>query len=222
MKFRFSLLCTGPDVFRTSVRVLKHASAGCAIAGLLLVLTGCQVPTTPIPAGQSTTLAEAQKLREGDVIRVAFPGSPGLDMQQTIRRDGRITLNLLGELRVVGLSPVELEKLLIERYASQLVSKEVLVSVVSSSYSVYVTGAVMNQGEVKADQPLTVLEAIMKGGGFDFTRANTRAVSVVRSENGTNKKYTIDLQKILDGEQSEPFYLLPSDVVYVPVKFRWF
>ena len=103
-----------------------------------------------------------------------------------------------------------------------MVSKEVSVTVVASSYSVYVTGAVISQGEVKADQPLTVLEAIMKGGGFDFARANTRAVSVVRNENGVNKKYTIDLQKILDGEQSEPFYLLPADVVYVPIKFRWF
>jgi len=195
---------------------------GIAVLGLFVALSGCQVPTTPIPAGQATTLEEAQKLREGDVIRIAFPGTPSLDMQQAIRRDGRVTLTMLGEMRVVGLSPLELEKQLMEKYASQLVSKEVSVTVVASSYSVYVTGAVMSQGEVKADQPLTVLEAIMKGGGFDFARANTRAVSVVRSENGVNKKYTIDLQKILDGEQTEPFYLLPSDVVYVPIKFRWF
>ena len=185
-------------------------------------LAGCQAPVSEIPQGQATTLAEALKLREGDVIRIAFPGTPGLETQQTIRRDGRVTLSMLGELRVVGLSPLELEKLLMEKYASQLVSKEVSVTVISSTYSVYVTGAVLNQGEVKADKPLTVLEAVMKAGGFDFTRANTQAVSVVRSEEGQNKKYTVNLQKILDGQQSEPFYLLPGDVVYVPVKFRWF
>lgn len=208
-------------------RQLQRGSFGSGLlaAALLLFVTGmvgCQAPVAQVPQGPSTTLAEAQKLREGDVIRISFPGTPGLDTQQTIRRDGRVTLTMLGELRVVGLSPLELEKQLMEKYASQLVSKEVSVSVVSSTYSVYVTGAVMNQGEIKADQPLTVLEAVMKGGGFDFARANTRAVSIVRTEDGKNKKYTVDLQRILDGEQGEPFYLLPGDVVYVPVKFRWF
>lgn len=202
-----------------SFRTLLSSFATLLFLGGLL---GCQAPVTAIPQGQATTLAEAQKLREGDVIRIAFPGTPGLDTQQAIRRDGRVTLTMLGELRVVGLSPLELEKQLMEKYSSQLVSKEVTVTVVSSTYSIYVTGAVLNQGEIKADQPLTVLEAVMKGGGFDFTRANTRAVSIVRNENGKNTKYTVDLQKILDGEQSEPFYLLPGDVVYVPVKFRWF
>jgi len=222
MKTRLSPSLTRAEGALSPAVSLNSFSRGLAVLGLLFALSGCQVPTTPIPAGQSTTLEEAQKLREGDVIRIAFPGTPTLDVQQAIRRDGRVTLTMLGEMRVVGLSPLELEKQLMEKYASQLVSKEVSVTVVASSYSVYVTGAVISQGEVKADQPLTVLEAIMKGGGFDFARANTRAVSVVRNENGVNKKYTIDLQKILDGEQSEPFYLLPADVVYVPIKFRWF
>ncbi|MBL9203948.1 MAG: polysaccharide biosynthesis/export family protein [Opitutaceae bacterium] len=207
-----------------SLVTFSRSTLGAALAAcaLLLAVSGCQAPVTAIPEGQATTLADALKLREGDVIRIAFPGTPSLDTTQTIRRDGRVTLSMLGELRVVGLSPLELEKLLMEKYASQLVSKEVSVSVVSSTYSVYVTGAVLSQGEVKSDKPLTVLEAIMKGGGFDFARANTRAVSIVRSEDGKNTKYTVDLQKILDGQQSEPFYLLPGDVVYVPVKFRWF
>ena len=31
-----------------------------------------------------------------------------------------------------------------------------------------------------------------------------------------------DLKLVLQGKQSEPFYLKPSDIIYVPEKFAWF
>lgn len=62
----------------------------------------------------------------------------------------------------------------------------------------------------------------MEAGGFDYTKANQRAVIVIRHEEGQVKNYTLNLNLVLQGKPSIPFYLKPSDIVYVPEKFSWF
>ena len=66
------------------------------------------------------------------------------------------------------------------------------------------------------------IDAIMEAGGFDKTKADMRAVVVVRQENGQTTNYTLNLQQVLEGTQKNPFYLKPFDTVYVPDKFSWF
>ena len=192
--------------------------------GCLFGLSGCQTPpASTAPAELAAGSApESQTLQEGDTIRISFPGTPNLDTEQQIRRDGRITLSILGELRVVGMTPTELEKELVQRYSSQRVLKEVLVSVVSSPFTIFVTGAVRSPGKIQPGRPLTALEAVMEAGGFDYSKADTKAVTVIRTEGGKTKNYVLNLQLTLDGKPSEPFYLKPSDIVYVKEKFVWF
>jgi len=190
-----------------------------------LLLAGCQSPRDQFDnaATQAMERPEAIVLREGDVLRVTFPGSASLDTQpQPIRRDGNIALPLIGEVRAAGITPTELEKELVKRYEPQLVSKEVVVTVVSSAYAVYVTGAVLRPGKIASDHPISALEAIMEAGGFDYTKANLRAVTVIRHEGGSSRNYTLNLKSVLKGEESRPFYLKPSDIVYVPERFSWF
>lgn len=189
---------------------------------VIALVTGCQSPQTKALVEQAGDRSQAIVLREGDVLKISFPGAPNLDTSQQIRRDGKIVLSLVGEVTAVGMTPAELEKEIIKLYSSQLVSKEVTVTVVSSSFPVFVTGAVIRPGKILSDHPITVLEAIMEAGGFDYTKANLGDVRVIRNEDGRVKNYTLNLKLALQGKQSEPFYLKPSDIVYVPEKFSWF
>ncbi len=202
-------------------------SIGCVLLGFC---TGCESSASGVPmtgaeiATQNATAknTEVLKIREGDVVKIAFPGAPNLDSTQPVRRDGRITLSVVGEVVAAGLAPSELEKQLSELYASQLTSKEVTVTVLSSAFSVFVNGAVLRPGKITSDRPISALEAIMEAGGFNDTKANMRAVTVIRNEDGRTKNYTLDLKLVLEGKQSEPFYLKASDIVYVPEKFSWY
>jgi len=198
--------------------------AGVAAMGfaVLTAFTGCQTAPVVEPVEQAPDHSEAISLREGDVVKIAFPGAPSLDTTQQIRRDGKIALSPVGEITVVGMTPAELEKEVLKLYATQLISKEVTVTVESSSFPVFVTGAVIRPGKISSDHPITALEAIMEAGGFDYTKANLKAVVVVRTEEGRVKNYTLNLKLALEGKQSEPFYLKPSDIIYVPEKFSWF
>jgi polysaccharide export outer membrane protein len=195
------------------------------------MLTGCktQIPPTAAlkeqaaMAGESAAKTnELMNLREGDVLKISFPGSPTLDTTQTIRRDGKITMQLVGDVDAAGMTPVALEKKLVDLYAPQLSSKQVSVQVVSSSLTVYVTGMVLRPGKVLSDHPLTALEAVMEAGGFDYTKANLKDVTVIRQEGNAMKNYRVNLKDVLKGKENTPFYLKPDDIVYVPERFSMF
>jgi polysaccharide export outer membrane protein len=190
----------------------------------LLAFAGCQTPEPKLKGAgaPSANPPEAITLREGDVLKITFPGAPNLDTTQAIRADGKLVLPVVGEIAVAGMTPAELEKDLINRYSSQLLSKEVRVAVESSSFVVYVTGAVLRPGKISSNRSLSALEAIMEAGGPDYDKANLKAVKVIRHEDGQSKSYTVNLKLEMQGKPCAPFPLKPSDIIFVPEKFAWF
>lgn len=192
--------------------------AGCATqSGSLASYPDFSGGTNAVPAS-----AQAITLEAGDVVQITFPGAPNLNTTQQIRRDGKISLNLVGEVTAAGLTPSELEKKLVDLYSSQLVDKQVNVTVTSSTFPIYVTGAVIRPGKIMSDRPISALEAVMEAGGPDYTRANLKTVKVIRNENGRMEHFQLNLKTSLQGHESQPFYLKPSDIVYVPERFTWF
>jgi polysaccharide export outer membrane protein len=161
-------------------------------------------------------------LREGDVLKITFPGSPSLNTVQTIRKDGIVSLPLVGEVQAAGFTPTELDQKLMELYASQLTTKQVSVEVQSSSFPIYVTGAVLRPGKIMSDHSITALEAVMEAGGFDYAKADMKHVVVIRKGAGGTKNYILDLKAVMDGKTGTPFYLKPTDIIFVQEKFNWF
>jgi polysaccharide export outer membrane protein len=166
---------------------------------------------------------ETLLLREGDVIRVSFPGAPNLNSVATVRRDGKATLPLVGEIQAAGVSPRDLEKDLLERYGPQLQVKEITVALESSAFPVYVSGSVLRPGKIMSDRPMTPLEAIMEAGEFDESKANLKTVNVIRrAPDGRVEYHQLNLKRAFQGGQVEPFILKPFDIIYVPERFSWF
>lgn len=164
-----------------------------------------------------------QILREGDVIRISFPGAPNMEIvTQEIRNDGRVTLPIIGEVVASNRTPVQFEKELSKLYAPQLVSSEVTVALQSSSAAYFVTGQVLRPGKITPNRPISALEAVMEAGGFIGERADTTAVVIIRNENGHTKNYTVNLKRVLEGKDSDPFILKPFDIVFVPQKLSMF
>lgn len=209
-----------------------------AVAVIVLGLAGCATKHHPASseqhrAGQFSDVAspaisqtnsvpaESLVLREGDTVRIAFPGSPSLNTVQQIRRDGKLGLAMVGEVQAAGLTPVQLEKELVKLYGPQLVDKEVTVVLENSAFQVFVTGAVARPGKLISDRPLTALEALIDAG-VDYQKANLKAVRLIRRENGRETVQILNLKKALEGNGGEPFYLKPSDIVFVRERFTWF
>jgi polysaccharide export outer membrane protein len=170
---------------------------------------------------ESSSNANSQKaavLIEGVVILISFPAAPDLNTSQKIRRDGRITLPLIGEVEVSGLTPTELETALLALYDQQLVTKEVSVTVTSSSWTFYVNGAVLSPGKQVSDRRLTALEAIMEAGD-PSPSANLKKNTIIRQEGDKRTTHKLNMKDVLAGKKKNVFYIQPSDIITIPEKF---
>lgn len=220
---------------------------GCLAAGA--ALSGCQSQETTLPAPSATShdaavtptaasgtpswlLKDAATvppdnsntlvLREGDTITITFPGAPSLNTTQTIRRDGKVNMEMLGEITAAGQTPHDLELQLLKSYDNQLVVKEVSVMVQTATFIVYVAGAVTRPGKIISNRVETPLEAIIEAG-YDSTRSNLKRVVVIReNEDGKTERFKLNLDNVMKGKATTPFTLKPQDKIIVAEKFTWY
>ena len=121
---------------------------------------------------------------------------------------------MIGEVVAAGLTPSDLEKKLLEQYAGQLVTKEVSVTVLSSTFTVFVTGAVLHPGKITTDHPLSALEAIMEAGGVsDYGSLSN--IHLTRIIGGVQRTETINLRPSVRGKPIQPKYVQDGDVIYI-------
>jgi len=170
--------------------------------------------------GVSETGANASSdvaLRSGDEVELKFYYTPELDITQTVRPDGKISLQLIGEIDVLGKNPSELREELLKLYIPHLKKPEIAVIVRSLlNRRVYVGGQVTTPGVIEMLGEIDVLEAIMEAGGFLLPEAELKNVVVIRHREGQRYAYSVNLKDSLKGKGSQPFYLQPQDIVYVP------
>jgi polysaccharide export outer membrane protein len=186
----------------------------CITALLMGLLQGCGTPRpTPIAAEDSTPPLEI-RLTPGDEVDVGFFGAPELNVVQRIRPDGRLSLRLADDIQAAGKTVTELERDLVELYKGQIQVRAIDV-VVRTGPSVIVSGSVRTPGRVELTRPLTVLDAVMSSGGFDFERARLSSVMVIRNDGKNYRGHRLDMRDTLEG-RGAVFYVKPNDIVFVP------
>ena len=191
------------------------------VAGFLVVvviLGGC---ITKTPPAETEDWPEAQEvkvvLQPGDMIDVRYVYWSDFDQEQFVRPDGKITLPLVGAIEVAGMTPEELTAHLNAIYADKLKDPEISVIVRAlDSQRVYVGGEVHRPGMVRMSGRITALDAIIESGSFVTMSAKISSVVVIRHRDGKRYARSLDLRKALEDPSSEPFYLEPFDVVFVP------
>jgi protein involved in polysaccharide export with SLBB domain len=128
-----------------------------------------------------------------------------------------MSLLMLGEIEAQNRTPDELQKELVKLYEPKLNEPEINVVVSSlANNRVYVGGEVSTPGLILIQGRLTALGAIMQAGGFIESSAKKSSVVVIRQQDGKQFARALDLRAALNGAETEPFYLQPYDIVYVP------
>jgi polysaccharide export outer membrane protein len=161
------------------------------------------------------------KLSAGDTIEIRYFYTPELNKTQIVRPDGKIVLQLVGEVVAAGKTPNELTQELLKKYVKFL--KQIDIAIFIESYgsrTVYVGGEVNNPGEVPILMGLTALEAVMLAGGVNSTTASLSKVVIVRQQGGKYVRHVLDLEEVLQGNDDKPFFLMPGDLVYVPSRIE--
>jgi polysaccharide export outer membrane protein len=177
-----------------------------------IACSGCQteLPPWPYQVGPYTTV----RLSPGDTIKVAFAENSDLDQTEKIRRDGKITLPMIGEVQAAGRTVMQLQNILISRYSDSLDNSEVLVTLENGNATAIVAGFANNPGKVEFDRPTTVYQAVMQAGGVsDY--GSTSNIHLTRIINGQQLSQTVNLRPTIHGEPTRPTYVQDGDVIYV-------
>jgi len=151
-----------------------------------------------------------------DQITILVNGSPEFNGNHLIRPDGRITVNLVGEVMAAGLTPDELTTSLKEKIKKYVLDPDVTISVVGvNSKRYFIQGEVNKPGEYKLVVPTKVLEALVNAGGFrDFAR--TKKIVVIREEAGLTKRLNFNYNEVILGKHlDQNVYLKPGDIIVV-------
>jgi protein involved in polysaccharide export with SLBB domain len=173
---------------------------------------GAHMPSYPLPE---------YRIEPGDTLDIKFFYNPELnELLIPVRPDGRISLQLVGEVTAAGQTPVELTKSLEEKYSVELKKPQVTIIVRSfgTSQAVFVDGEVNGPKLINIITPMTVMQAISQAGGFKMDTARQYEVIVIRR--GPDHKpiiQTVNLEKAIDGtDMAQDIFLRPFDIVFVP------
>jgi len=133
--------------------------------------------------GSAAVAVDPEKYQIGpeDLLFVRVWREPDFTLPVAVRPDGKITMPLIGEVRASGQSPLQLTATLKQQLLQYLNNPDVSVFVTEvRSKKFYIDGEVNRPGSFALVTPMSVLEALSRGGGFrEF--ANTKRIRVLRS-----------------------------------------
>lgn len=203
--------------FRTSTLLLVLLCA-------LTLLNGC-TPAVKNPSAidhalmntASNSLPE-YRIQPGDQLDIKFFYNQELNEQITVRPDGRISLQLVREILAAGMTPAQLNVLLIRAYGAELQNPEVTVIVRSfTAQRVYVDGEVNKPGLVSLVAPMTVMQTISQAGGLKDTARLNEVIILRRATDNNLLNMVVNLENIIDGTDThQDIVLHSSDIIYVP------
>ena len=182
-----------------------------------------EAPPGPVPANLD------YEVGVGDVLAVMVYGRPDLSTGVTsvgltttpaiatrgsrVDGSGNIYLPLAGTVRVVGLSVKAIAdsvELSLRRFVKE---PSVVVEVAEyRSKPIYLMGQFRTPGVYYLERPMTFLQGITLGNGFDPS-ANLRGVRILRDK----KIAPVDVYSLmLEGRVEQNFWLRPGDTIFLP------
>ncbi|MCR4337037.1 MAG: polysaccharide biosynthesis/export family protein [Candidatus Omnitrophica bacterium] len=159
------------------------------------------------------------RITSGDLLTIAYRDRAD-DKRGVykVSEEGEIFFPLVGALKVGGLSRGEARELLNQALAKYIRYPKVDVRI-NIEGRFMVVGAVGSPGVYSVESNLSVLEAILKAGGYDGN-ANLKSVLLLRGGIDKPEITRLNVLKMIKkGDRSDNLLLKPGDLVYVPKSF---
>ena len=164
-------------------------------------------------------------IEPGDMLDLRFARKSDWNQMARVRDDGRVSLPVLGDLRVAGLSVPELQRDLGGKYSEVLTEPALTVNVSEATgpeggggTSVTLSGEVSHPGLIAMHgERLTLIEALGRAGGqLKATALLGNTLMLRRSpQTGLYTGWRIDAREDR-WATAEPIYLQRHDMIFVP------
>jgi polysaccharide biosynthesis/export protein len=203
---------------------------GLVLAGVAALALGCTQArnSTPNAEGPQGIFHHAElhqvasreyKVDPPDEIIIKSPNIKELDGQkQKVRPDGKITLNLLDEVYVAGMTPGQINELLKKLVTRYYDNPDLKVEVIAASKFYYIFGnGVVKQGRYAYTGRDTVITALAQAGFDEAGWPSQVSVSRPGKNGEPNATAIVDFKKIFETGTLQQNYLLEEgDIIHVP------
>ena len=173
---------------------------------------------TRVDAAKDRGVSDQYRIGAGDVLQISVWKEPDASVASAVvRPDGKVSLPLLREVDLSGLTPAQAEKVIMSRLTKFIPTAEVTV-IVSAIHSmkIYVVGAVKKEGTIPYTYPMTVLQALSEAGGVT-EYAKRKKIYILRIQNGKDYRLPFDYEAVLRGERMDlNVPLISGDTIVVP------
>ncbi len=149
-----------------------------------------------------------------DMLEITVWEQPDLSGAVLVRRDGKISVPLMGDEVAAGRTPEELARQVEKGLSRFVANPRVDVSVVEMRSQVVslIGGGIKNSGVLELRSNMRVIDAIAEMGGLT-PFAKKSEIRVVRGE----ESYPFDYSAFMDGNAPRSnFILAPGDTIIVP------
>lgn len=155
-----------------------------------------------------------------DVLAINVWKEPDLSRSIPVRSDGKITLPLIGEVQAAGMTPLQLERQLSEKFKSYVTTPEVTVIVEQiKSQNFNVLGMVVKPGSYTLAAAQTVVDAIAAAGGFKDFAKETKMYILRSRADGSQTRIDFNYKDFIKGknlDKNKNVKLEAHDTVVVP------
>ena len=177
---------------------------------------GQVLPGQALPLNSLAGLGADYRMGPNDLIDVEVYGVADLKRTVRVNSSGMVSLALVGNMALAGLTAQQAEAAIAAKYAEKYL-QDPQVSVFIKEFTtqrITIEGAVARPGIYPVTGQLTLLRALaLAGGGAKF--ADLSEINLFRTVNQVpQQKLTFDLEKIRQGESADPA-IVADDVIVV-------
>jgi polysaccharide export outer membrane protein len=156
-------------------------------------------------------------LHAGDVIALDYRYTPEFNQTVTIQPDGYVTLNVVGAIKVAGLTVDEAHDQIVSQASSRLNKPELGITLKDFQHPyVVVAGEVEKPGKFELREDTTALQAVMLAGGFKDSARDTKVILFRRINADMAEVRQLDLHNVRKKSDLErDAELQPGDMLLV-------
>ncbi len=157
-------------------------------------------------------------LSPGDVVEVQYRYTPEFNQTVTIQPDGFVSLQIVGDVKIGGLTLEQVQAMVREKASPRLNDPEVMLVLKEFQKPYFVVaGEVVQPGKIEMREKVTALQAIMLAGGFKDSAKSSQIVLFRRVNSDIAEVKVLNLKKIRRTSDLErDLALQPGDMLFVP------
>jgi len=180
--------------------------------------TRVPLASTPTAAPKDTEKTDASYvIGIADDLQISVWKEPDLSGPVVVRPDGMITLPVINDVYVDGLTTKQVQDILTEKLKPVVNTPQVTVIVRNiRSRKVFLVGQVGHPGAVSLTGHETVLQVVAESGGIG-PYAKAEKIYILRRTGGRQEKISFNYKKaIKGGDPKSDFPLESGDVIVIP------